>query len=256
MYETNAVTGSSAGLTSDEQIRIALQSIIDNGGIAQMPDIYQAVEKRLNGLTLSPQGKASLRKLVNTTAVQAGYIYPHDPALPGWRATPEGKEFLGSESAPAEEVVNVDTQQKEVRPSNTAKGTAFEHYLLLLLKRMYPHYTWYHQGQHKTKERGLDLIGSQIGESLNHTQIIGVQVKLHSGNTAPSSEEWLKFLAGCFARRIDNAIFVTTGRLTSEQRREAGEAKVVVIEGRDEIRRIAGIYEIEDFEFFDDPTEV
>jgi hypothetical protein len=250
------VTGAEAGLTGDEQIRIALQTIIAGGGVAQMSDIYQAVERRLNGLMLSVQGKASLRKLVNTIAVQAGYIYPHDSNNPGWRITPEGKEFLGLEPAPAEEVVNVDTQQREIRPSNTAKGTAFEHYVLRLLKRIYPHYTWYHQGQHKTKERGLDLIGSQIGESLSHNQSLGVQVKLHAANTAPSSEEWLKFLAGCFARRVEGAIFVTTGRLTSEQRREAGEAKVVVIEGREEIRRIAQLYEIDEFEFFDDPTEV
>ena len=49
----------------------------------------------------------------------------------------------------------------------------------------------------------------------------------------------MKFLSGCFARRIDNAIFITTGRLKSNQYREAREAKVLVIQGEEEIIRIA-----------------
>jgi hypothetical protein len=120
-----------------------------------------------------------------------------------------------------------------------------------LLKKIYPHYAWYHQGVHKSRERGLDFIGSQIGKITDHPQFIGVQVKFHATDTVPSPLEWFKFLAGCFARQIDQAVFVTTGRLTSEQRREAGEARIVVIEGREEITRIANLHNIEEFELFD-----
>jgi len=88
------VTGAEAGLSGDEQIRIALQTIEANGGIAKMSQIYDAVERHLNGLRLSPQGEASLRRLVNSDAVQAGYIYPHDQNNPGWRITTAGREFL------------------------------------------------------------------------------------------------------------------------------------------------------------------
>jgi Restriction endonuclease len=258
MDKTNkdkAVTGAEAGLSGDDQIRIALQAIRDHGGVAEIKEIYQAVEKHLNGLRLSAQGQASLRKYVNTVAVQAGYVYPHDRNNPGWRITPEGRDFLGTAASSGEEVLNVDTDQTEVHSSSTARATAFEHYVLRLLKKMYPHYAWFHQGLRKGNERGLDLIGSQIGEGSNQPHSIGVQVKLHSSRSAPSLEEWLKFLAGCFARRVTSAMFVTTGRLTSEQRREAGEADVLVIEGREEIKRIAELYGVEEFELYDEPPQ-
>jgi Restriction endonuclease len=249
------VTGAEAGLSGDDQIRIALQTIQDRGGVAQMPNIYQAVEKRLNGPKLSAQGRASLRTFANRVAVQAGYVYPHDRNNPGWRITPEGRDFLGTAASSGEEVLNVDTDQTEVHPSSTARATAFEHYVLRLLKMMYPHYAWFHQGLRKGNERGLDLIGSQIGEGSNQTHSIGVQVKLHSSRSAPSLEEWLKFLAGCFARRVSSAMFITTGRLTSEQRREAGEADVLVIEGQEEIKRIAELYGVEEFELYEEPPK-
>jgi Restriction endonuclease len=249
------VTGAEAGLSGDDQIRTALQTIQDRGGVAQMPDIYQPVEKRLNGPKLSAQGRASLRTFVNRVAVQAGYVYPHDRNNPGWRITPEGRDFLGTAASSGEEVLNVDTDQTEVHLSSTARATAFEHYVMRLLKMMYPHYAWFHQGLRKGNERGLDLIGSQIGEGSNQTHSIGVQVKLHSSRSAPSLEEWLKFLAGCFARRVSSAMFITTGRLTSEQRREAGEADVLVIEGREEIKRIAELYGVEEFELYEEPPQ-
>jgi len=255
MTTNREVTGAEAGLSSDDQIRVALQTIESNGGQAEMSQIYDAIEKCLNGPMLSAQGKASLRKLVNSDAVKAGYVYPHDPANSGWRITTEGREFLRSEPDIVENVLNVDTEQTEIRPSNTVRGTALEQYIIRLLRNMYPHYTWYYQGQHKSRERGIDVIGNLLGESENDVHSIGIQVKFHATNTAPTNEEWLKFMAGCFARRFDSAIFVTTGRLTSEQRREAGEARVVVIEGRDEITRIAKIYGIERFELFDESPE-
>ncbi len=252
MQSPHLRTGAEAGLSGDEQIRIALHSIIAHGGTAQIADLYSAVEQHMDGARLSDQGKASLRFFINTVAVKAGYIYPADPITPGWRITPEGREAIQLELPIQEEAVNVDTAQPIQVLANSARGAAFELYVLRLLKELYPHYTWYHQGQHKSTERGLDFIGSQIGRIENRTQFIGVQVKFHSPTTAPSAIEWFKFLAGCFARRVDQAVFITTGRLTSEQRREAGEARVVVIEGRAEITRIASLYNIDSFDLFDE----
>jgi hypothetical protein len=77
---------------------------------------------------------------------------------------------------------------------------------------------------------------------------------LHQPNNAPTQDEWLKFLAGCFARRVESAIFVTTGRLTGAQRREAQEAKVIVLEGAAEISRLARPHSVEPFELSERST--
>lgn len=249
------MTGAEAGLAGDTQIRIALQAIANQGGSAPMDVLYTAVEQHMNGAKLSVQGKASLRYFINRVAVQAGYVYPADQVTPGWRITPEGRALLGTEQPVSEEVINVDTAQSVQVPSNSARGAAFEMYVLQLLRKIYADYAWYHQGVHKNNERGLDLIGSLIGNATSQPQVVGVQVKFHAENAALTQLEWFKFLAGCFARQIDRAIFVTSGRLTSEQRREAGEARVVVIEGRDEITRIAASHGITKFNLFDEGDE-
>ena len=248
---SNEATGSEAGLTGNDQILIALQTIVSLGGGAEISDIYVAIEERMDGTSLSDQGKASLRRLVNAEAVKAGYIYPHDKHDPGWRITPEGREYLESDLGEEEEIVNVDTGQTENVLAHSVRGAAFENSSLILLRKMYPHYSWYHQGQHKRQERGLDFIGRPTGEDRHGLGSIGVQVKLHKSTAAPSSREWLKFLAGAFVRRIGTAIFITTGRLSGEQRREAGEAGVIVIEGSESIRDFCSTYEI-DPEIFDE----
>src|SRR5262245_1372750 len=103
---TDGVTGFEAGLSGDEQIRIALQEIVASGGSAPMADLYAAVERRMAGRKLSYQGRASLRFFINRVAVRAGYIYPHDPAQrDAWRITPEGRELLSHGPEP-EEAVN------------------------------------------------------------------------------------------------------------------------------------------------------
>src|SRR5262249_33432708 len=149
MQSARLLTGAEAGLSGDEQIRIALRAIVANGGTAQIADLYHAVEQHMDGGRLSDQGKASLRFFINKVAVKAGYVYPADPTTPGWRITPEGREAIQLELPVQEEAVNVDTDQPIQVPSNSARGAAFELYVLRLLKELYPHYTWYHQGQHK-----------------------------------------------------------------------------------------------------------
>jgi hypothetical protein len=72
------VTGSELGLSGAEQIRLALETISQNGGIATISQITAAVENKIAAqdpqCRLSPQGKASLRFFVNRVAVDAGYI--------------------------------------------------------------------------------------------------------------------------------------------------------------------------------------
>ncbi|MEW6281875.1 MAG: restriction endonuclease, partial [Candidatus Eremiobacterota bacterium] len=122
---------------------------------------------------------------------------------------------------------------------NTTRGEVFEGYCKNLMERMFPDYTWYQQGAHKRDERGLDLIGNKLDPGASERRTIGVQVKFHKPGTSLKKEEWRNFLAGCFARKVSTAIFITTGRLSGDQRREAGEAGVLVIEGREEINRLA-----------------
>lgn len=248
------VTGSEAGLTGDQQIRLALQRIAESGGRAQMGDLYAAIEDGINpvGYTLSDQGRASLRFFINRVAVEAGYVHPHDKDNPGWRITAKGRELLDSEAEESELAIDVDTGVETSVASNTARGDAFETYILKLLRAAYPNYAWYHQGRDKRRERGVDFVGNRIGDARGEPSSIGVQVKFHAAQNAPTEKEWLKFMAGCFSRRLDSAIFVTSGKLTGEQRREAQEARVVVIEGQDEIIRLSTQHNIERFDLFDE----
>jgi MoxR-like ATPase len=91
-----------AGLTKDEQIQLAIKVIVENDGNASMPDIYEGINNELakRNYQLSRQGEASLRRVVNDTAVQLGYIYPHDEKNPGWRATPAGEAFFYQSKKP------------------------------------------------------------------------------------------------------------------------------------------------------------
>lgn len=250
MADQVEVTGAQAGLSADDQIRIALEAIVSHGELATMQQIYHAVDERLTPRRLSEQGRASLRRLVNNVAVEAGYIYPHDPQNPGWRITADGQSFLESPVAAPEEVVDADTQVIELTRPNIVYAAAFELYVMRVFQKIYPRHAWYHQGKHKLHERGLDLIGTKLGEPDAVPGVIGVQIKLHAPTNAPSQLEWLKFLAGCFSRRVDTGVFVTSGKLLADQRREAGEAQVIVIEGKEEISRISGLYGIGAFDLF------
>lgn len=258
MTPLQPVKGTDAGLNGDEQVRIALTAISDRGGIAQMSDIYAAVEAVLNpkGYTLSEQGRASLRFFVNKVAVEAGYLHPHDKESPGWRLTLQGREFLAASVEPAETTINVETGIEQSVPSETARGDAFEQYFVRVLRAAYSNYAWYHQGRDKRRERGVDFVGNRLGDAHGEPSSVGVQVKFHSANSAPTEREWLKFLAGCFSRRLDAAVFVTTGKLTGEQRREAQEARVIVIEGREEVTRLAAQQGIAPFELFDNEPNI
>jgi len=242
------LTGAKAGISGEFQIRIALQAMADRDGKATMSEIYNSVEYKMDGKRLSEQGKASLRRLINKDARLAGYVTQDERGT--WQITQEGKEYISSDVK--EDVIDVVTEKLITVSSNTSRGMAFELYILDLHKVMFPLHVWHHQGQQKSNERGLDLIGKQIVPTDKDLDVIGIQVKFHTQNSAPTQLEWWKFLAGCFARKVNRTVFVTTGKLTSEQRREAGESEVVVIEGRDEVIRIAKQWGIKPFELFED----
>ncbi|MFN5080119.1 MAG: restriction endonuclease [Burkholderiales bacterium] len=244
------VTTAQAGLKKDQIYTLVFKAALQNNGVLEMPKIYEVVNsvlKQQNAI-LSKQGEASLRTLINSVAVTDGYIFPFDKNNPGWRITPDAKELIPDAEPQPELVFNLETEKEEAFIPNSVRGALFEKYCLGLLKKIYPLYSWFHQGVQKNNERGLDLIAEKIGEIHSEYRSIGVQIKNHQENSSPTEKEWLKFMAGCFVRRIDKAIFITTGRLTSEQRREAGEAKILIIEGINELNRIANEHNHENYE--------
>ncbi|MDR3020041.1 MAG: restriction endonuclease [Treponema sp.] len=244
------VTYSEAGLTKEKVYNLIFAEMFKNLNGLETKEIYNIVnnELKLKSQILSEQGKASLRRLINENAVTEGYVFPYDGDNPNWRLTNAGKELIQNQGKEKEFVYNTETKEEELEITNTIKGALLEKYVLNLLKIMHPFYSWFHQGVQKNNERGLDLIANKIGESHSEYTTIGVQIKNHKETSAPTEKEWLKFLAGCFVRHIDEVIFITTGKLNSEQRREAGEAKITVIEGIDELNRIAKLYEYQTYE--------
>ncbi len=118
------VTAAGAGIPETEQVKIALELILSQGGIAVMQQIYDAVEKRLDdGIYLSVQGKHSLRRAINTRAVEEGYIHSYDGKNPGWRITEDGVDYIRQEleypigriKITARAFVNFQLALKEIR---------------------------------------------------------------------------------------------------------------------------------------------
>jgi hypothetical protein len=120
MENVFGVTATEAGLSHQRQLVIVLSAIDGAGGEAQMQYLYTAVEEYLAGQRLSEQGRASLRRLVNTNAVGAGLITPHDPDHPGWRITSKGRLFLatGAEDYSQEPDTALDDPQSLPRVSD------------------------------------------------------------------------------------------------------------------------------------------
>lgn len=96
--QTSFVTAAEAGIPEIEQMKIALELILSQGGIAVMQQIYEAVETRMGeDVYLSQQGKNSLRRVINTRAVEIEYIHPYDRNDPGWQITEKGIAFIREE---------------------------------------------------------------------------------------------------------------------------------------------------------------
>jgi hypothetical protein len=250
MANLQEVTYKDAGLTKENIYSLIFSEMVEHPDGMEMKDIYEIINTKLaeNSQILSTQGKDSLRNLINKHATLEGFIYPYDKENPKWRLTDEGKKLIKQQGKQKELVFNTETKKNETEMANTLKGALLERYVLGLLKEMYPYYSWFHQGMQKNNERGLDLIANKIGEKHSEYKTIGVQIKNHKETSAPTKEEWLKFLAGCFVRHIEEVLFITTGKLSSEQRREAGESKITVIEGFDELNRIAKLYKYKTYD--------
>ena len=136
-----ALTGAAAGLNGAAQVRIAVKCIFDCGGAATTQQLYDALEAQMKGRRLSEQGKASLRFYINKVAVRLGYVYAHARSNPGWHITPKGRRLLAATPA------DIDTRQHSTGAANAARGSAFERYVLDLLRLLYPGYAWYPQGE-------------------------------------------------------------------------------------------------------------
>lgn len=223
-------------LDRNEVVRICLRYMVATGGSATTAELYAAVEASMGGATLSPNGRVCVREYVNRYAVCTGLVLPYSQAHAGWRITAVGCELVAAE----EHVVDPEPVR-----SSPMSG-ALEQYVLGLMRLMYPSYVWCQQGVDTRYERGLDLIGTWLPAEAPPMPLphkIGVQVKLHDADSSLPETEWESFLAGCFIRRIDVAIFVTTGCLTGEQGHEASARGVIVISGVAEIARIADLYD-------------
>lgn len=122
--KTTFLTGPQGGLSEKDQMKIALELILRQGGVATMSQVYEAVEKKLaRNVLLSDQGKHSLRRIINLRAVEAGYIHPFDKQSPGWRITNAGVSFINGElgysvgriRVTAKALVNLELTPKDIR---------------------------------------------------------------------------------------------------------------------------------------------
>lgn len=83
-----------ADLHRQEVIDFVLRILVERGGEASMKVIYDAVEvKMMNtpGFTLSKQGRASLREIVNRYGVGKGWIHKSQG---GWGITSSGRKYV------------------------------------------------------------------------------------------------------------------------------------------------------------------
>lgn len=120
-------TGAQAGLSTREQLEIALRFIVAKGGEALMKDIDGAVEAEMNarGYTLSRQGHATLRELVNRNAVRRGWIRPSRGRNKPWRITPSGQAHVASAPGPAvRDVEAVNARRPDNLPPEEVLPTA------------------------------------------------------------------------------------------------------------------------------------
>ncbi|MDR0515611.1 MAG: restriction endonuclease [Fibromonadaceae bacterium] len=252
--EMTGVTHGEAGLKKEDVYSLVFKEMVKYPDGLTIKDIYKIVNDELakkSQILSKPAGEKSLRALISNSYERDGFIYPFEEGK-NWRLTNEGKKIVEQQGKQGEKVTNSKTGGEETEIPNVVKGALLEKYVLGLLKEMHPYYSWFHQGEQKNNERGLDLTAKKIGEGNSKHETIGVQIKNYKETSVLVKEEWTKFLAGCFVRRLEEAIFITTGRLSSDQRREAGEAKITVIEGINELNRIAKLYKYKTYDEYNE----
>ena len=87
-------TGIEAGLSQDDQIRIALQCMSESGGVASLEQIFRALEDHMGDKSLSVKGKNFALEIMNNESVKNGFIHPPKTNSTDLRITPAGEEFL------------------------------------------------------------------------------------------------------------------------------------------------------------------
>jgi len=158
------VTYKEAGLKKEDVCSLVLKEMKNRPDGLAMKDIYEIINTELakKSLSLSKQGEATLRNLVNSGLQKEGFIYQLKEENKNWRLTDEGKRII--DQSGEREVFNTDTgeqEKEEVEMTSVLKGQILEKYVLELLREMYPYYAWYYQGEQKNNERGLDLIAKK-----------------------------------------------------------------------------------------------
>lgn len=98
--DIQALTGAEAGLSSQRQIEIALQIMIEHGEVTNA-DIYAAVERSMGGVALSDGGRVKLLSLIGDEAVRNGWVHPAKGEQTSWRITDSGRTYI-TELAPPE----------------------------------------------------------------------------------------------------------------------------------------------------------
>lgn len=92
--------------------------------------------------------------------------------------------------------------------------------------------------------RGLDFVGTRVHADTRAPNTIGIHVHCAKADTFLSQDVWRQFLAESFICRLDHAIFITTGRISPAQWKEATQARVTIIEGVEQLQRIADTLEM------------
>lgn len=108
MVNNNIASAAEVGIGRTEQLRIVLQTMTERDGIAEIQDIYEAIENRMieKGFRLSDQGKATLRSYINRDAVEAGYVFKENI---GWKITDKGRIFLNEVIEDDQDTEEIDT---------------------------------------------------------------------------------------------------------------------------------------------------
>lgn len=94
--EIQELTGREAGLSTQRQIEIALQAMVEGDGQASNNEIYAAVERYMGGAVLSQQGRDTLRALISRESVRRGLVYQYEQDQAGWRITDAGRDIVAS----------------------------------------------------------------------------------------------------------------------------------------------------------------
>lgn len=111
MKEKKAVTGIEAGLSQDEQTKMILQMMNDNGGNASIISIFEKIHKiELNNNEIQKY-TIHLHVLDSVLVILKfrGFVY-YDEKKQVWRITPKGRDYI-EESRESDQIVRVEEEE-------------------------------------------------------------------------------------------------------------------------------------------------